>query len=473
MAEAPRTDPKDIQRAESFFQYGNDAAAKGNFPYAIDMYKNACQIAPLELKYRQGLRAAERRSFGNEPSKVGRLVGAKLQPIRLKIRAAKSRGHWPSVLEHCEEAFVHHPWDVGTSRDFAEAAVELGALDLARWAMESVQVQAAEDAPFWKHMAKVYETCQDYKRAILCWERVKRITPHDEEATHQIHSLSANATIATAGLKETGERADPSDRSGPIGAASGSAAEPAEDAKAQPELSPQERFEAAVKADPKRPEPYLELAAEYESENRLDDAKAVLARGLQTLPDHPELRDHYARVQIRRLRQAISHLEERLRARPDDAEAKSKLEALRKKLAEAELTDLQKRSEANPGDLALRLELGEKLAQAGRHDDAIAAFQAARSSPAHKIRALLGAGKSFEANGVPKLAERSYKDALKGLDEDEEQLKLELHYRLGRIYEQLGNLDSAEEHYNEVAALNYGYQDVAERLRSLNQRMSS
>ena len=42
-----------------------------------------------------------------------------------------------------------------------------------------------------------------------------------------------------------------------------------------------------------------------------------------------------------------------------------------------------------------------------------------------------------------------------------------LHYRLGRVAEALGNNEAAEEHYNEVAAKDYTFLDVAQRLRRL------
>jgi hypothetical protein len=77
-------------------------------------------------------------------------------------------------------------------------------------------------------------------------------------------------------------------------------------------------------------------------------------------------------------------------------------------------------------------------------------------------------GLSFEAEGALKLAERSYQDALKGADPEDLTTLNALHYRLGRVYEAMGNSTAAEEHYNEVAANDYGYLDVAERLRSLN-----
>ena len=56
------------------------------------------------------------------------------------------------------------------------------------------------------------------------------------------------------------------------------------------------------------------------------------------------------------------------------------------------------------------------------------------------------------------------------IDEGEQELFNKLHYRLGRVAEAQGNLKSAEEHYNEVAANNFGYEDIAQRLENLNRR---
>ena len=67
-----------------------------------------------------------------------------------------------------------------------------------------------------------------------------------------------------------------------------------------------------------------------------------------------------------------------------------------------------------------------------------------------------------------KLAERTYQEALKAVEPDDLATLNALHYRLGRVAEAQGNRDAAEEHYNEVAANDYAYLDVAQRLQSLN-----
>ncbi len=75
---------------------------------------------------------------------------------------------------------------------------------------------------------------------------------------------------------------------------------------------------------------------------------------------------------------------------------------------------------------------------------------------------------AFEAKNLPKLAERNYTEALTGLDADDQALFNDLHYRLGLLAEGQGNVKAAEEHYNEVAANDFGYKDVATRLGNLN-----
>src|SRR4051794_39902194 len=175
---------KEKEKAKTFFQYGNDAALKNNHDYAVDMYQRACKLDPENLLYRQALRGIERRKFNNDPAKVGRLVGAKNQPIRLRARAAKSKGNWTGALEICEEAFVHNPWDVSAARDAAESAEQLGFNALAEWFVESVQPQAT-DADFFRFSAHIHALNESWQKAIQCWERVKKIEPNDENANRQ------------------------------------------------------------------------------------------------------------------------------------------------------------------------------------------------------------------------------------------------------------------------------------------------
>jgi len=74
---------------------------------------------------------------------------------------------------------------------------------------------------------------------------------------------------------------------------------------------------------------------------------------------------------------------------------------------------------------------------------------------------------SFEANQALKLADRNYREALKMLEPEDKEHFNALHYRLGRVCEETGDKAAAIQHYEEVAAIDYGFGDVAQRLDAL------
>lgn len=458
----PESGKADRQKAKTFFQYGNDAALKGSFDYAIDMYRQACKLVPDNLAYRQALRGVQRRKFHNDPSKVGMLVGARNQPIRMRARSARSKGQFAQALDICEEAFTHNPWDIAAAREAAEAAEQIGYLAMAEWLLESV-LPVAKDADFFRHAAHIYERNEHWHKAIASWEQVKKIDPDDENANRQINALSASATIKRAGLDEALEQRDKKE----------AALAPAEleaklDQLKLQQLSPEMRMQKEIQENPNEVWPYLNLAEHHRNRNQLEHAEKVLAQGLKANPKEPMLQQAYAEVQISRMKRAIASWTQRCKDQPDDQSAQAKLVQLSKLLNEYEIKEFRRRVALSPEDLNLHYQLGLCLARNGLHDEAIAEFQQARGSATLRVQALYQAGLSFEANGALKLADRTYREALKALESEDVTNFNALHYRLGRVAEASGNIEAAEEHYNEVAANDYTYQDVAQRLRNLN-----
>jgi tetratricopeptide (TPR) repeat protein len=454
------SDSPDLKKAKTFFQYGNEAAMKSNFDYAIEMYRQACKFAPDNLVFRQALRGVQRRKFNNDPSKVGMLAGARNQTIRMRARSARGKGHHAQALEICEEAFTNNPWDVAAVREAAEAAEHLGYGAVAEWYIESVAAQAS-DAEFFRHAAQVYERNESWHKAIASWEQVKKFDPNDESASRQINALSASATIKRAGFDEQIER-----RAKPEGS-SDDLREKLERLK-QEQLSPEEKMIRTIRENPGQVWPYIDLAEYYRNRGQLEAAEKVLSKGLKANPKDGTLLQSYADVQMNRMRRAIDSWTQKSQENPDDPAARAKVEQLTKLLADYEINEFRRRVALSPEDANLRYQLGLCLARGGRHDEAIAEFQQARSSPTLKVQALYQAGLSFEANNALKLADRAYRDALKSIESEDLNNFNALHYRLGRVAEALGNLEAAEEHYNEVAANDYAYLDVAQRLRNLN-----
>lgn len=461
----PESDTQDLAKARTFFQYGNDAAQKSNLDYAIDMYKQACKLAPGEMTFRLALRGAQRRKFNNDPSKVGRLVGARNQPIRFKAKSARSKENYALGLEICEDGFTHNPWDVGIAREAAESAEMLGYYRLAQWYLESVQSEAAKDADFFRHAAHVHELCEAWPKAIAAWETVKKIDPHDDEAHRKINGLSASATIKRAKYDDAVEKAmEDKPEQGP----SKEEVEAELEKLKQEKLSPEDRLKKEIKSDPTQVWAFLELADIFRKRSQLEIAEKVLGTGIKHNPKDNMLAQTYADVQMTRMKRALDALVKRVEDDPTDAASKGKLDQLSKLLLDYEIKEYRRRLALNPEDYELHFQLGQCLAKNGEHAEAIGEFQIAKSSPTLKVQAMLQAGLSFEADGRGKLAERTYLDALKAVEPEDTANFNALHYQLGRVNETLGNMETAEEHYNEVAANDYTYLDVAQRLRNLN-----
>jgi tetratricopeptide (TPR) repeat protein len=463
---ASEADPKVRQNAETLFQYGSDAVLKANLDYAIDMFGQASRLVPAELKYRKALRDVQRKKFNNDPSKLGMLAAARNKPLRLLAAQARSKGKFDQALETCEKAFLSHPWDIAIAREAAESAEVAGYLDTAEWYLESVQDQA-KDADFHRHIAHVHELNEHWQKAIFAWEMVRKLVPNDEDASRMINALSAKSTM------QKGKYTEAIDRS--VQTREAEAKESAKEAQLakleelkQKQLTPEQKWSQSIKIDPTNVTPYLLLADSFKKKGQLDEAEKVINQGLKAVPNDPALLAAYSEVRLAKLNIAIDRLTAKHRERPHDPEWKHKLDQALKLKSDYEIKELRRRVAFQPTEMPLRLELGLALAKAGNHDEAISEFQQAGADPELKVQALYNAGLSFEANQAYKLAERSYLEALRSIDFDDKSNFNAIHYRLGRVAEAVENYQAAEEHYNEVAANDYSYLDVAKRLRNLN-----
>lgn len=472
-------DPRKAQRAQAYFETGLEAAKRRNLEYALQMIGDACKLMPTHLAYRQGLRATQRMKYENDPGKVGMMARARAQTIRAQIRLSKSSGSWLKVLEGCEDAFQLNPWDIGTAMDAAEAALELGVPELAEWNLSSVADEAEEHLDYLRLRSRVYESLGKFEAAIRCIELVREKAPADQDITSKLNELSAKAMMARSGLGSAARGAsaaagvEPRSRAG-----SEVRVEPESDdsdsqaaALASSKLSPEDRLKRRLEESPDDSRAAVELADIHKAADRWDEADRVLRIALQHAPEDAVLRQIHAETRLGRMARALENWDNHLSEQPDDAEARAKRAELLKKRDEFEIGELRRRIAANPSDAESQFRLGTALARVERWDEAIAAFQQARNDVAWKVRALTEAGVCFERIGSAKLAERSFSDALKNLAPDQTAMFNDLHYRLGTLAERLGKLQEAEDHYNEVAANDFGYKDVAKRLRDIQTKM--
>ena len=195
----------------------------------------------------------------------------------------------------------------------------------------------------------------------------------------------------------------------------------------------------------------------------------MLSKGLKANADDEALQSVYEDTQISRLKRGIESQSQRVLQHPEDTGAKVKLDQLTEMYNKYEVEAFRRRAKLHADDPGVHLQLGKILARVGDHDGAIASFQQARTSslPSVKIDALYHSGLSFEANNAYKLAERNYREALRCSSRMTRRCSSRCTINWAAPRNRSGTTRLPKSIYNEVAAIDYSYRDVAQRLKRL------
>lgn len=456
--------------AAQSFARANDVIRKGDHDYAITLLKQACKFVPEQMAYRQALRAVAKKKFDNN-KRGSRWQRCTTVKSRATLKAAKAKKDYHRAIEASEDVLSENPWDSGILLEQAELFDALGLIDLAVWSAENALERDTNDATVNRALAIFYEKRGAFMKAINCWERVKKARPADEEADRRMKDLAASATIdkggydkaesfthAIADKAKTQELLDDV-KGGTVG-----------ESRVNHQI---EELQRKIKADPTIVGPYLQLAQLYRRHARFDEATALIQRGVDATGKHPDALAEQAEIEMDRLKADLAVAEKQFQSKPNDAAAKKRYQDAARTLNDYELREFQRRCELLPTDMSLRCELGIRFAKSGLFDQAIAELQKARNDPRRKTTVLTWLGRSFHAKKNPRLAHRHYKEALESLGPTEQDAQKELHYLLGRVSEELGDKVAALQHYEEVAAQDYGYKDVAKRVESLQSAAQS
>ncbi len=212
----------------------------------------------------------------------------------------------------------------------------------------------------------------------------------------------------------------------------------------------------------------MKLADLYKSAREFGKAQDQLSKALEISGNNADIREQMQEVQLMLLRKDASEAEEKARQNPGKERLVEKAKALKADLVQKEIEFYTHAVENNPNDLRRKLELAQRLFLVKEYSKAIPLLQQAVANPSLKVDALVLLGECFTRDGKLDLARRQFEKALEGLNfNDRPDAFRNAHYWLGRIYEKAGKTEQAENHYNEVLAVDYEFRDVLDRLQKL------
>jgi tetratricopeptide (TPR) repeat protein len=457
------------QRLQKTFEHAQRCVEKNDYDYATQLFTQCVSEDPANIVYLQAFLGNLHKKYGNN-KKGAKLAALKVKSHRSAMSKAAERGQWVAAFQAGCEALAINPWDTTTLMAMADGCSELGIDECQLYYLRSALDVDAKDPAVNRRAALALQRMGQFDQAIACWHRVEQVKPHDEEALQAISRLSVEKTIHQGGYDPEllgGGKAGGKPTSGkaPTVArlAKGAAAEEPDDEDSTP-LPPEERFKAAIASDPANVEHYFRLADFYLHEQRLDDAQKVLERaGEATGGGNLQVRERLEDLQLRRAAWQVAVAQKNF-DHGQLPEAKALLDRAKAHANQVELEVFATRVDREPNNGRLQFELGMRLKKAGKIKQAITSFQAARSDPKRKALVLVELGECFQKIEQYKLALSHYEQALEVCvvgDEDVRKLGL---YRAGVLATGLRELDRAERHLSELAGLDFGFRDVADRL---------
>lgn len=185
---------------------------------------------------------------------------------------------------------------------------------------------------------------------------------------------------------------------------------PTSEAKPAVSLHRFQELEQHLRNAPADAEAYIELSEIYIQQGRIVDAKRVLDRGIENLPDDNNIRFHWEEAQLARSRQLLDAAEKVL-AETKSPEAAEHKERCLIDLANLRVNVCQARLTRDPTQVDLLLPMASSLRQLGRHDEGVAALQKAVVIPELRARAALQLGMAMQQMGKPLEALAAYRRA--------------------------------------------------------------
>lgn len=423
---APVNETFSPEKAKTFFDRAQTVHQSTNFEYAMQLWLNGMGWDPTPVEALDGfLRSAD--AFLNENPK------AKLSKDFKSGLSAKGlvRKYVDSLLE-----FGIKNTDTAAAVRSADYASQIGLREqsrkLGQHALALAQSDKKQKKDTFVKLLDLFERAELFQLAAQAGDVACRLDPSDGELQVRVRNMMARATMNRGGFEDTSE---------------GGFRKNIRDSSQQELLEAQDKL---TKSDNVKDQLVEQAKAEHEA--RPDDpavlekyARALVDRGkpadeLKAIALYTKgfqstgqfrFRQRAGEINLKRARRTVASLKAKAEAAPDDAELREKYEQAAETLSKSEIDELTKQVEHYPTDLALKYQLGKRLFERGRHDEAIEQFQLAQDDAKNRRGVLNYMGQAFMAlGGWEDAAVDTFRKALGDKIDDGTPQGLEIRYGL-------------------------------------------
>jgi len=457
------TDKELTDNSRSNWQKAVSAVEIRNFGYAVTLLQSVLKESPEFLEGRKLLRKAQINQCKGKRNFFGGISS-----LTIKGKGPQLLKKDPMAALHlAEETLEKDPFNDAANHLLKDAAMGLGQFDTAVFAMQTLVEGDPKDTKVLMELGELYLAHGDADKALDVFNKVLVINPNDMIANKRSKDAAAANSMKIGGWDTAKDYRDLIKNKDEAVAREQENRVVKDDASIDALLV---KLHEEAQLHPESIDLARQIAALYEQREDFVNAMAwfnyasELAKGSDSW-----LLRKVADMQLKQVESAIQSRREWLEAAGDgheeSARVREELEGLLKQKNESLLDEARKRVERNPTDLLFRFELGEQLMDNQQFTEAIPELQKARGNPNVRLRAMSLLGKCYVGKGMLDLAVKQFSDAaseILAMDST----KKDLLYNLGRLYEQMNQKEKALDCYKQIYEVDYGYEDVAQRVES-------
>ncbi|NLS95847.1 MAG: tetratricopeptide repeat protein [Planctomycetaceae bacterium] len=440
------------RRLQQLFQRANTLLGQGNHDYAHELFSQCVIADPGNVVYTQTCLANLFQKHGDKKK------GSMFAGFGSKggVKAASLKKDWKGVIKSGLSALKANPRDTSTFLAMADACGHMDHSETQAVYLRFALKFNPDDLHINRVCGPVFRERKEFELAELCWRRVLKAKPDDEEAQRQIGQIAAEMTVVRGGYENAETSRD-------VKKAPSSTAGVQRD-----ELSPEEQLKRQIAKNPRDKAAYDELANLYMRADNLEPAERILAKAREEFPDDLDILEKLEDIQMRHLRELVARAEREAQETGSD-EANKAHKVARARLALKETEHYEHLVERYPSNNSYHLKLGQRYQQLGKWNEAIQQFQQARNDPKHHGLCQLELGKCFQQIKQYKLASDHYANAVREISDQDEKNKKDALYHATKLELGLKNYDAAEQYGTTLAAMDFGYKDVAALLDKIAQ----
>lgn len=434
-----------------------------NYGYAVTLLQAVLKEAPEFLEGRQLLRKAQIAQHGGKKNFFGGLSSLSVMSQGAQLLKKDPM----AALEMAEKALETDPYNNAANHLLKDACLALGYFETAVFSLQTLIDGNPKDTKILMELGELYFGNGDADRALKVFNRILEINPSDLAANKRAKDAAAANTMKSGGWDTAKDYRDLIKNKEEAIAMEQKNRVVKDDASIDSILA---ELHQQAQEQPESIDIARQIAGLYEQKEDLENALAwynyasELAKGSDSW-----LLRKVADIQLKQVDQAIADREEWLKLAGEDNEesprVRKELEELKRQKNESLLDEARKRVERNPTDLLFRFELGEQLMESGLYTEAIPELQKARNNPNVRLKAMGLLGRCYVGKGMLDLAVKQFSDAA-GEILAMDNVKKDLLYQLGLVHDKMGNKEKALECFKQIYEVDYGYEDVAQRVET-------